>query len=155
MTIYEIDKAILDCQDSETGEITDFAKLDALQMAREAKIENIACWIKDLQADAKALKEEEQNLADRRRAAEHKAESLKNYLTFVLNGEKFKSPRAQVSFRRSQQVYIEDETKFTESHPEYVKVKKEIDRAGVKSALKEGEQIEGACLEEHQNIQIK
>ena len=33
--LYEIDQAILDCVDLETGEILDSDRLDALQMERE------------------------------------------------------------------------------------------------------------------------
>ena len=47
MTLYEIDNAILECIDLETGEIIDTDKLDALQLERETKIENVALWIKD------------------------------------------------------------------------------------------------------------
>ena len=39
-TLYEIEQAIMDCVDLETGEIIDIEKLDQLQMDREVKIEN-------------------------------------------------------------------------------------------------------------------
>ena len=58
MTIYEIDQAIMECVDLETGEIIDTEQLDKLQMERDAKLENVACWIKDLKAEAEALKAE-------------------------------------------------------------------------------------------------
>ena len=45
MKLYEIDQAILNCIDLETGEIIDTEQLDKLTMEREAKLENIACWI--------------------------------------------------------------------------------------------------------------
>ena len=50
MNIYDIDKAIEACVDTETGEIIDGEKLDALQMERAAKIEGVACWVKNLPA---------------------------------------------------------------------------------------------------------
>ena len=81
MNLYEIDNAILECVDMETGEIVDTEKLAALQMERDQKIENIGCWIKNLNADAKALKEEKDNLAARQKAVENKAASLKEYLS--------------------------------------------------------------------------
>ena len=71
MTLYEIDNEIrafldkmLDAVDEETGEIIDIdpAELEQLNEAREQKIENIALYIKNLEADAKAIKEEEKNL---------------------------------------------------------------------------------------------
>ena len=48
MKLYEIDEAILNCIDTETGEIIDADQLDKLTMERDTKIENVACWIKDL-----------------------------------------------------------------------------------------------------------
>ena len=52
MKLYEIDEAILNCIDLETGEIIDTEQLDKLTMEREAKLENVACWIKELKAEA-------------------------------------------------------------------------------------------------------
>lgn len=47
-TIYEINEQIMQCIDFETGEVIDADKLDALQLEKDKKIENIACWIKNL-----------------------------------------------------------------------------------------------------------
>ena len=63
MKLYEIDAAIMECIDLETGEIVDADRLTALQMEREQKLENVALWIKDLDAEAKALKAEEQSFS--------------------------------------------------------------------------------------------
>ena len=52
--LFEIDRAIMDamekCIAPETGEIDGeiYTELEALQMERTKKIENIACWIKNL-----------------------------------------------------------------------------------------------------------
>ena len=60
MKLYEIDEQILGCIDAETGEIIDADMLNALQIERDAKIENVALWIKDLKAEAEAYKAEKQ-----------------------------------------------------------------------------------------------
>ena len=109
MTIYEIDNEIMNCVDMETGEVIDTDKLNELQMERETKIENVACWIKELKAEAEAIKNEKQALADRQRVAENKAESLKNWLAYALNGEKFKTSKCSVSYRNSESVEVTDE----------------------------------------------
>ena len=80
MNLYEIDAAITALVDPETGEISDFTKLEELSMARDQKLENVACWYKNLMAEAKAIRDEEKVLAERRQSAERKAESLKRYL---------------------------------------------------------------------------
>ena len=83
-SLYEIDKGIMECLDLETGEVIDPERLTALQMERTAKVENVACWIKNLQADAEALKAEKDAFAEREKAALKKIESLKNWLSFAL-----------------------------------------------------------------------
>ena len=52
MNIYEIDRAITDLFDAETGEIIDFDALAALQMERDQKIENVALWLQKPSRDA-------------------------------------------------------------------------------------------------------
>ena len=153
MNLYEIDNEIMSCVDMETGEIIDAEKLDQLQMDRERKIENIALWIKNLISDAEALKAEKQAFADRQKAAENKAASLKKYLSDYLAGEKYKSAKVSVSFRKSESVNILDMSKIPE---QYLKVAEPTaDKTGIKNALKAGEVIAGAELIENQNIQIK
>lgn len=56
MTLYEIDSAIMDCVDEETGEIIDLEKLEALNIERDKKVEGIALAVKNYAAEAKAIK---------------------------------------------------------------------------------------------------
>lgn len=153
MNLYEIDNAIMNCVDMETGEIVDMEALEDLQMERDQKIENIGCWIKNLLADAKALKEEKDNLAARQKAAENKAASLKAYLSSYLNGEKFKTAKVSISYRKSDSVNIAEGAVIPE---EYLKYSEPTpDKIGLKAALKAGEKIQGISLVTSNNIQIK
>lgn len=166
MTLYEIDNSILECMknvvmdeetgellDVETGEILDTDKLDALYMERDKKIENIACWYKNLMSDATALKAEIESLEKRKKSAENKAEQLKNYLANCLHGEKFKTVKAVISFRSSQSVEVDT---WKGLPKQYLRVKEpEVDKKLLKKALKEGEVLQGVRLVEKQNITIK
>lgn len=153
MNLYEIDSAIMDCVDMETGEIIDMEALEDLQMERDQKIEGIGCWIKNLLADAKALKEEKDNLAARQKAAENKAASLKTFLSRYLNGEKFKTAKVAISYRKSDSVDIAEGAVIPE---EYLKYSEPTpDKIGLKAALKAGEKIQGISLVTSNNIQIK
>ena len=153
MKLYEIDDAILECIDLETGEIIDAEQLDKLQMEREKKLENVACWIKDLKAEAEALKNEKQALAERQKVAENKAESLKKWLAYALNGQAFKTIRASVSFRKSQKVEIADIYKLDENYLRYKEP--EADKTAIKEALKAGKEVAGATLVENTSVIIK
>lgn len=153
MNLYEIDNAILDCVDMETGEIVDLDKLESLQMKRDQKIENIGCWIKNLLADAKALKEEKDKFAKRQKAAECKAASLKEYLSRYLNGEKFESTEVSISFRKSDSVVVAENAIVPEEFLKYADPTP--DKAGLKAALKAGKEFPGISLVPSQSIQIK
>lgn len=151
MTIYEISLEMLDCIDPETGEI-DEERLNALEMEKDQKLENVACWYKDLVAEGKAIKEEEQALKKRREASENKAESLKRYLKYWLAGEKFKTSKVSVSYRRSKAVTIADGAFIPE---DYRRVKWEPDKTALKEALEAGEEFDGITLEENESVIIK
>lgn len=106
MNLYQIDNEILSCVDADTGEILDVEKLEHLQMERDAKLEGVACWYKDLVADAAKIRDEEKNLAERRKVLENKAEGLKRYLSDALQGQKFQTSKCVVSFRNTSSVEL-------------------------------------------------
>lgn len=153
MNIYHIDQEIISCID-ENGEVIDFEKLMNLQMERNQKCENIACWIIDLNAEAKAIKEQEGILAERRKAAEAKSERLKEYLMYALQGEKLKTGKVSIGYRRSIAVDISDESEIPDDYT-VVKTTTQPDKAAIKEALKNGEVIPGCSLVERCSIQIK
>ena len=149
MTIYEIDQAILECIDLETGEIIDIDKLNELELEREKKLENVACWIKDLKAEVDALKAEKQALAERQKVAENKAESLKKWLAYALQGEKFKTTKCAISFRKTEAVEVTDEglNNLMKEHDELLTYKApEPNKTAIKQALKDGLNVEGVQL---------
>ena len=151
MNLYEINEEMQKCIDPETGEVNT-EMLEALEMMRDEKLENIALWIKDLKAEAEALKNEKQAFAARQSAAENKAESLKRYLANVLNGEKFKTTKCAVSFRRTESVKILNELELP---AEYVSYEVKADKNAIKAAIKDGQTIAGAELVENLNCVIK
>lgn len=153
MKLYEINQAIMECVDLETGEIIDTEQLDKLTMEREAKLENVACWIKELKAEAEALKAEKMAFAKRQQVAENKMESLKKYLAYALDGQAFKTVRASVTFRKSQAVEIADIYKLDENYLRYKEP--EADKTAIKEALKAGQTVAGATLVENTSVIIK
>lgn len=160
--LYEIDQAILDCVDMETGEILDAEALDALQMEREAKIEGVALWVKDLKVESDAVKVEADKLNARKKALDNKIDAIKNWLAMALNGEKLRTPRCYVYQTHNQRVKIEDEpglVKFLqtlEKPDKFLRFKEpELRKDDIKKALKSGYVIPGAELEETESIVIK
>ena len=159
-TLYEINEQILRCVkdgdmvvDTETGEVIDMAALDALQMERDEKLTNIGKWILDLKADAKAIREREISLAERRKAKENKAEQLMDYMNMILAGKKFECADFKASYRKSQAVEVTDAEKIPA--PYLIVQEPKVDKAGIKKALKAGEDIPGAKLVERNNLSIR
>lgn len=158
MNMYEINRSMEELIDPETGELLDFEAFDALNMAREEKLENAALWYKDLTATASAIREEEKALAERRKAAEQKAGSLKRYLSRWLDGARFETPRVAVTYRSSKAVEIADEAAFVASYgdrDDFVSYTPKISKTAVSAALKNGEVLTGAELVDRVNMQIK
>ena len=158
MKLYEIDNAILDCIDLETGEVIDIERLDALNMERDAKVENVACWIKDLMAEANAIKAEKQKLAERQKVAENKAESLKKWLAYALGGQKFSTAKCAVSFRNAESVEVTEEglEVLMKEHDELLTYKKpEPNKKAIKDAIKDGLSVAGVQLVQNVSTIIK
>lgn len=152
--LYEIDNEILDCVDMETGEIIDEEKLEALEMERDKKIEGIILWRKDIVAEEEAVKAEAKKLSERAKALDNKAEQLKKYIEQALAGNKFKTERCSVSYRKSTSVVIDD------VHQLPVEVWKDlsedwISKSKIKEMLEAGKEVKGAHQEEKQSIIIK
>ena len=158
MKLYEIDNAILDCIDLETGEVIDTERLDALNMERDTKIENVACWIKDLKAEAKAIKVEKMALAERQKVAENKVESLKKWLAYALGGQKFSTAKCAVSFRNTESVEVTEEglEVLMKEHDELLTYKKpEPNKTAINQALKSGLSVRGVQLVQNVSTIIK
>lgn len=160
MNLFEIDQnlqaAFEAAIDPETGEILDdemFRRFDELQFDRDAKIENICLFIKNLKADAIAIKAEKDAFAARQKSIERKAEALSNYLKAYLNGQKFKSVKAAISWRKSESVNVTDISKIPEEFLAYAEPTPK--KAEIKAALKAGKIIEGAEIVENNNMIIK
>lgn len=151
--LYEINQAILACVDPETGEIVD-DRIGDLMMEREQKLENIALWIKNLQADAQAFKAEKEAFDKRQKAAEKKIVSLMKYLTDNLQGEKFSTTKCAVSFKKSERVDVFNEALVPKKYLAK-KVTLTPDKNAIKELLKAGKRVNGCRLIEHLNPQIK
>lgn len=159
MKLYEIDNAILECIDLETGEIIDTDKLNELQLEREAKIEGVACWIKELNAEAEAIKKEKLALADRQKVAENKAERLKKWLAYALQGEKFRTAKCSISFRNTESVEVTEEgleNLMRGGCDELLTYKApEPNKTAIKQAIKDGLNVQGVQLVQNVSTIIK
>ena len=130
-------------------------------MARDEKIEGMALWVKNLDAEAKAIKAEEDALKERRQSLEKKATSLKEYLSAILSGQKFSTARVACTFRKTKSVEIPDEAAFIQAmqesmHYGFLRYKApEINKTEITNAIKAGQEVPGASLVEKLSMTIK
>lgn len=153
MKLYEIDAEIMNLIDDETGEILDVERFDELSGERDAKVEGICLWIKNLKAEAEALKAEKDAFAQRQKVVENKMNNLKEFVSKYLEFTSFKTTKVNVSFRKSESLEISDVYKIPEDYLEYKEPK--VDKIALKQAIKAGASIEGASIVDKLNIQIK
>ena len=164
MKLYQINQLyalILDeCIDEETGEVLDeslIERLNALEMAFEEKTEDICSSIKNLLADADAIKLEEKNLKKRREAKEHLAERLTEYLKQNLNGRPYESARHKVKYTHSESLEVDlEKFRMNENAAMYLKPQEPVpDKMAIKKAMKDGKVFDGVQIIEKNNIKIK
>lgn len=154
MKLYEIDEALAQCFDPETGEIVDSDAYEDLREEKEKKIEGIACIIKNRQALIDALKAEKKRMDDRIATLENQNDNTKAFLDSVLDGHRFETEKAVCSYRKSTRVDITDMSKIPD---EYLNVKTEIApmKTAIKQALKDNKEVPGCALIETNNLSIK
>lgn len=158
MTLYEIKDNYLkllqaDIEDEQAFNDT----LEAIEGELEDKADNIACLIKTVNYEAKAIKEEAKNLLERAKQKENTADRLKKYLfdTFkALNKDKLETSRNKLSIRKNPASVVLAEDFYHEEYVEEIKTYK-ADKKAIKEALQSGEVIQGARLEQSERLDVK
>lgn len=162
MKIYEIPGALRNLLDRldvdpDTGEVDGDALVAYAEYQGQAteKLEGTACYVRELEAEAEAIKAEEERLAKRRKALENKSERLKAYMMPAIEvmGGKVKGVMASLRISRTQAVYVFDLDALPDAF-KHVKTTIAPDKVALKKALKDGETIPGAALEERQSVVI-
>lgn len=159
MKLYELAKNYAQlmemAEEMESDALVD--TLEALQDAIEDKAENIAKLIKNLEADAKIIKEEEKRLAERRQSIEKKIDRLKQYLQEQLEVaglQKVKRPTITVAIQANPpSVEIADEKLIPSEFmiPQPAKV----DKKAILERLKNGETVPGCELRQTKGVRIR
>lgn len=161
LSLYHIDQALEALIDPETGELLDYDAFEQLQMDRDHKIENMVCWSKSLDAEAKAIRGEEKELAERRRTMERKRDRLRDYVDRALDGHPFQTAKCSVTYRKSTAVEITNmeelvqwcmdngyDGKVTYAAPT-------VSKSDIAPLLKAGVAVDGAEIAERMNMGVK
>ena len=120
----------------------------------EVKAENIACFIKELSGEAETLRKEKKSISSRLDAKTHLIDRLKTMLVenmTAIGRKKIDMPKAKISLRNNQETaQFLHEKEFISwanmNRPDLLKYTPEINRTAVKTALQNGDKIQGAVL---------
>lgn len=145
-SLYELNARLMtyEMEFDEDGVWVNEDELEALHMERDEKIEQICLWIKNIEAEATAVGNEEQVFAERKKKLKNKAERLKEYVASSLDGKPFKTSKVVCSFRKSESVEIIDEDKIPAEYLDISVVRKPI-KAEIKKYLKDIDGSDETC----------
>jgi len=125
----------------------------------ESKAINVAAFIKNMESEAEAIKKAESEMQKRRRSLENKTNNLKKYLIFNLNQCRIKeiktSPYFLIKLKENPpSVVIDNENEIPKDFRK-VEIIENIDKIAISKALKNGDLVPGAHLENKLSISIK
>lgn len=121
------------------------------------KADNVVRFIRNLESEANAIKEEEKRLAEMRKKREKQVENLKQYLfdfTKVADGQKIKGSIFTVSIKKNPASVVVDDLEAIPEEYKRVKTVVEADKTLLKKILKDVE-VAGVHLEQKESLNIK
>jgi hypothetical protein len=155
LTLYQISENYMEALDVLTDPEADLPieavndTLEALGGELEDKTINVAKFLRNMEATAKAIKEAEADMARRRKALENRVKWLKDYLKANMEHTgitKIECPYFKLSIQNNPPaVAILDEESIPAEFKEQV-ISWKIDKTGIKNAIKAGKSVPGAEL---------
>lgn len=160
MKLYQISDAIRQALDhieldEETGEILSADELHAVEAEAAEKIEATALYLRELDAEAKAAKEEADRMLARVKSLQKRSDYLKAMLLDALHATgKVKTARVTVSIRTTQAVAVDEGANLPEAYTT-VKTTVSPNKVAIKQALLDGVEVPGCHIEERESVQIR
>ena len=160
MKLYEISDAIRQALDhieldEETGEILSADALHAVEAQAAEKVEATALYLRELDAEAKAAKDEADRMLARVKSMQKRSDYLKAMLLDALHATgKVKTGRVTVSIRTTKAVEIAEGADLPEAYTT-VKTTVSPNKVAIKQALLDGVEVPGCHIEERESVQIR
>ena len=160
MKLYQISDAIRAALDHidvdpETGEILNADNLHAVEAEASEKIEATALYLRELDAEAKAAKDEADRMIARVKSMQKRSDYLKAMLIEALHVTgKVKTARVTVSIRTTQAVAVDEGANLPEAF-QTVKTTVSPNKVAIKQALLDGVEVPGCHLEARESVSIR
>ena len=159
MNLFELNEKYRELeQRDDLDETTLKDTLDSINDSREVKLDNIANWIENNQADIDFLDKKIKQLREEKQALSNKNNSLMAYMTTAIDDSGLKELKTENhilkprNYRAS--VYISNEKDIPS---EFIKFKavESIDKKSIYELLKNGKTVRGAELKPNRKTVIK
>lgn len=128
--------------------------LDMLDCSIDEKIENTAMFIRNLKGDIQAFKDEAKRMQAKAKTLENMTERLKNNIDHVMKENQLiekKVGQFKCYYKESETVEIDN---LDALPAEFRKVTIAADKVAIKKAIKAEQEVSGARIEKHLNLQI-
>lgn len=141
------------------GELTDELEeqLDSLNLEAETKLENLACYIQNLEAEGKAIVDTASKAVARGRSRLAKAKRLRAYMALNMDAigqDRVDTDRVSVKLKNSQPK-IEWSGEVDDIPPQFQRHTIALDKSKAKASLKEeGELPEGFVITQGKHISL-
>ena len=164
MNLYELNLAfnnLLEVLENTEDEITkDLVtnSLNEIKMQTTEKIENIIKYIKNLESETVAIETEVKRLQQRKKATENKINRLKEYLkdfTSTTENKKYNTGLFTLSVRKNAPSVNVVDLKAIPNTFIKKEVVETVDKAAIKKAIKDGQEVSGVELIQSESILIK
>ena len=161
MTLYEITGQFLElltwAEDPDVDDQAFSDTMEALSYEIEEKADGYAKVIRQLQGQVDAIKAEIDRLSGRKDAIENHIKAMKGNLeqSMIATGkEKFKTDLFSFNIQNNAPSVVldVDEDKVPE---QFIVITKKVDKKGIGQALKSGDQIDFAHLEQSRSLRIR
>jgi Siphovirus Gp157 len=164
LKLYEIERNYLEAldvftdPDNEIDPRTVTDTLEAIEGEFEQKAVNVAAFLRQMEAEAEAIKQAEEKMARRRKALENRAHWLRDYLKIgmeVVGMKKIPSPWFVLSIQKNPPaVDVFDPAAIPAEFQEAVTEIK-INRTAIKEAIGAGREVPGARITNGTRLSIR
>lgn len=144
--------------DPDTDPQAFFDTMEGIEGEIEDKADGYACVIAKLNGEAKAIKEQEERLSKRRKAIEGNIKHMKDVLQDAMEETgktKFKTTLWSFGIQNNPASVVIDTDDMDAVPSIYVKTVREFDKSAIKDAIKNGEVIDFAHLEQTRGLRIR
>lgn len=156
--LWSINRRIINCFDTDTGEIFDIEQLESLELERREIYDNLVKERENLLAKIEMRKFEEKRIADGRKNLEDKVARIEKWLSDDLKGNAFESDLFSIKFRASEETECYDIKAlldFDVAGQYFTMGEPKANKKEIKKAIKSGIEVAGCRIVPKQNMQIK